>query len=617
MLFCPDTLTVQVAANDSLGDLDFTGFYNPQPIDSIFGTVFEDVDGDCMRDSFEIGYAGWTIQLTIYQGADPLGLTAISDADGHYVFTNPDGFTNAAGGYVLAQSDPADGLQCQATCGERLLHFSSGATTFQADFGVRCDSLPPCTGMEVDIVTNLIRPCTSTQYHVNYCNNGLQTATGAYITVSLASILQVTGASLPYTVLPDSSLRFDLGTVSTEQCGNFTIDAAVVCDATITGQTFCAEAHIYPDTSCAPQYVTPNGSQLLLTGTCAQDSAIFIIKNISNTNLVHTVDYVVIEDNVLLKSAVLGNLAAGESKRMAYPANGHFYRLAVEVQGFGEANHIAVWVEGCASNQSSPLSLGFVNQYPLGDEEPWLDIFCLESRNSFDPNEKTGYPIGVDNEHYVEANTELEYFVQFQNTGTAEAYNIEIRDTLAAGLDIASARPGASSHAYTFDLQGNNVVVFKFTNIYLPDSNSNEAASHGFVKFRVKQQPNLALGTKIENQAAIFFDFNAPVITNRAWHTIGKDFLVVKTFVPDVQDLMLTVQPNPVQDRCVLLLKGLGEPLPDCLLRVYDMAGKSVLERAFSGTRLELDASALGAGSYSFEVLAGAQRIGRGRFVRM
>lgn len=55
----------------------------------------------------------------------------------------------------------------------------------------------------------------------------------------------------------------------------------------------------------------------------------------------------------------------------------------------------------------------------------------------------------------------------------------------------------------------------------LPDSNVNEAASHGFTSFRVKQVPNLPVGTLIENSAAIYFDFNAPVITNTSWHTIA------------------------------------------------------------------------------------------------
>ena len=54
----------------------------------------------------------------------------------------------------------------------------------------------------------------------------------------------------------------------------------------------------------------------------------------------------------------------------------------------------------------------------------------------------------------------------------------------------------------------------------MPDSNSNEAASHGFIKFRINQQPGNAAGTQIKNSASIYFDYNAPVATNEVLNTI-------------------------------------------------------------------------------------------------
>ena len=59
----------------------------------------------------------------------------------------------------------------------------------------------------------------------------------------------------------------------------------------------------------------------------------------------------------------------------------------------------------------------------------------------------------------------------------------------------------------------------------LPDSNVNEPASHGFVKFTVSQQPGNPMGTVINNQAAIYFDFNDPIFTNIYSHTVGDDFV--------------------------------------------------------------------------------------------
>jgi Secretion system C-terminal sorting domain len=46
-----------------------------------------------------------------------------------------------------------------------------------------------------------------------------------------------------------------------------------------------------------------------------------------------------------------------------------------------------------------------------------------------------------------------------------------------------------------------------------PSLGSNEPASHGFVKFTIDRRANLGIGDSITNRAAIYFDFNAPIIT--------------------------------------------------------------------------------------------------------
>ena len=226
--------------------------------------------------------------------------------------------------------------------------------------------------------------------------------------------------------------------------------------------------------------------------------------------------------------------------------------------------------------------------------------------------------MGVQAAHYIEQNTELEYFIRFQNTGTAEAINVEIRDTLPTDyLDFTSVRPGAASHAYSFDMQGNNVVVFKFADINLPDSTTNEAASHGFVKFRVKQHKDVALGTKINNQAAIFFDINAPVMTNQTLHTIGHDFLVLQSFTPDMQGIELKMQPNPAQASTTLVLNGWQNTGATLQLRVFSTTGVLSIEKAFVGNALNLDVQSLSEGIWMLEVLENGKRIGTGRLVRM
>lgn len=140
---------------------------------------------------------------------------------------------------------------------------------------------------------------------------------------------------------------------------------------------------------------------------------------------------------------------------------------------------------------------------------------------AFDPNQKTAYPQGEGAYHFISPNQNtLHYTIDFQNTGTYPATYVELRDTLDAALNAFSVEPLMASHDYTLDLVNDNILVFRFFNINLPDSFSNEPASHGFVTFNININAGLPLGTTIHNTAAIYFDFNEAVITNTTLHTI-------------------------------------------------------------------------------------------------
>ncbi|MBC8045599.1 MAG: T9SS type A sorting domain-containing protein [Fimbriimonadaceae bacterium] len=133
---------------------------------------------------------------------------------------------------------------------------------------------------------------------------------------------------------------------------------------------------------------------------------------------------------------------------------------------------------------------------------------------SFDPNDKQVYPAGACEEGFISHEQILTYTIRFQNTGTAEAHNIYILDTLNNRLNKNSARVIASSHAMHTEYLEGDVLKFVFNDIYLPDSNSNEPESHGYVIYEIGTKPSAPDGSVIENSAAIYFDFNDPVITN-------------------------------------------------------------------------------------------------------
>jgi len=142
---------------------------------------------------------------------------------------------------------------------------------------------------------------------------------------------------------------------------------------------------------------------------------------------------------------------------------------------------------------------------------------------AYDPNDKQATPqlspSQVANGEYID------YTIRFQNTGTDTAFTVVISDTLSDDLQANSLQMITSSHNCKTTVK-DNIVFFEFLNILLPDSNINEPLSHGFVSFKMKPQTSVSANTTILNKAAIYFDYNAPVITNTAG-TLIKDFIVL------------------------------------------------------------------------------------------
>ena len=164
---------------------------------------------------------------------------------------------------------------------------------------------------------------------------------------------------------------------------------------------------------------------------------------------------------------------------------------------------------------------------------------------SFDPNDKA-----VWNQDMVAADpfiqttdSLLHYRIRFQNTGTASAINIFVRDTLDANVDASTFKTLGTSHSpVSISMNGDGNIEWRFDGINLADSNSNEPASHGYILYSVKIKDGFGTGATIKNKAAIYFDFNDPVITNET-----QTSFAVKITNPIEEDPVV-VYPNPVKD---------------------------------------------------------------------
>jgi len=566
----------------------------------IEGFVWADWNTNCSEDPDDDGLNG--IMLRFSDGAN----------GEFYSYTTNTGFyrKQLLPGTYTVEVFPPNHLwsPCQTTF---TLTVGQGETVSQ-DFFLQPSAI--CPAMTIDIGTSLLRRCFNSFYCVRYCNDGTADAADAYAEIQIDPFLTVTSATIPYENLGNNLFRFLIGDVPFNTCGSFSVQVQVSCDATL-GQTHCSEAVIYPTGNCEPPNVNWSGASLRVEATCDSDSLAFAIRNIGTGTTSTALEYVIIEDAVMFMHAPPPAiiLPPGELHQFKVPANGATWRVEVEQEPFhpGQSEPSQV-LEGCANGGS--FSIGFVNQYPLDDNDPWVDIDCTANIGAYDPNDKQGFPLGYGASHFIEQGTDIEYLIRFQNTGTDTAFTVVLRDTLSPWLEPASVRPGASSHPYTFEFYGDRHIKFIFENILLPDSSTNLAASQGFVSFKIAQKANVPIGTNIYNSAAIFFDFNEPVITNTTVHRVGEDFITLSAWQPLRAGLDLRLLPNPVAQTAVLELQGM-EGLSNWQLDLLDATGRTVRSADAFGNQWTFERGNLPAGLYLLQVRVKGQVVGTAKAV--
>ncbi|MEM1321209.1 MAG: T9SS type A sorting domain-containing protein [Bacteroidota bacterium] len=218
-------------------------------------------------------------------------------------------------------------------------------------------------------------------------------------------------------------------------------------------------------------------------------------------------------------------------------------------------------------------------------------------RCSYDPNDKLAMPLGYLDENYVLISDTMTYTIRFQNTGNDVAINVAILDTLSTAFEMESFEVLNSSHPVEVRREG-HIVEFVFNDIYLPDSLSNEPASHGFVTYQIQPKADTEDYTIAENTAHIFFDFNPAIVTNTTSHTLVERFPIVSTKEQQLPNF--EAFPNPTTG--LLELRGL-EAYPDWQIEVYNALGHRLLRQSAS----QVDLSTYAPGVYWMKVQIGEQ----------
>lgn len=563
---------------------------------TVSGKAYVDTLQNCLYDTGEQGVAIFDIVATKLPSNEEISVTPGSD--GSYVLNLE---INGLDSVVIVRYNlpPGFSTSCPTT-----LAIPAITPTQQFVFDVGLQSVSDCPLMDVNMSTPFLRRCQNNTFYIKYCNNGFYAAEDAYVTVEFDPLFQVTDATIPWSAVNGNTYTFDLGDVPPFFCETFTITAMLNCDATL-GQTLCNTVNIYPHNECDGE--NWDGPIVETTAICDGDSVVLSVWNIGTQSMAEEKQYIVIEDVIMYRQSSF-QLNAGDSIAIKMPANGSTWRIeADQVTGYPFPGDPVAVVESCGGLNTQ----GLVTAFSTGDASRFIDRLCEQVIGSWDPNDKNAVPTGYGAFNTIGANTDLEYKIRFQNTGTDTAFRVVVVDTLTALLDAATLEAGASSHAYRLDVYPGGILHFVFDPIILPDSNVNQAASHGFVTFRIRQKPDLADGTLIENKAAIYFDFNEPVITNTAWHTIGKPFVTVDVDAPLDPGLSVQVLPNPFGDRATIRLEG--REISKGTFTMFDAQGRSVRNQQFTGNQFQIDRNDLKPGLYFFRIDAEGRPVARGK----
>jgi hypothetical protein len=210
--------------------------------------------------------------------------------------------------------------------------------------------------------------------------------------------------------------------------------------------------------------------------------------------------------------------------------------------------------------------------------------------SSYDPNVKEVAPAGYSANGYIPKNAQLTYTIHFQNTGTAAAKNVTISDNIDNNLDLSSLHLLNATHNASMYVSG-RTVKFRFENINLPDSGTNMAGSMGAITYGILPKKGIAAGNTMKNTAAIYFDYNAPIITNTTLNTIE-----LSTGIQNVSlgAFSAKIFPNPANTE----LNIKAESSSNYTVNMLDMLGRTVAYENSNNGTVVIPTQNLGNGTY-------------------
>lgn len=244
--------------------------------------------------------------------------------------------------------------------------------------------------------------------------------------------------------------------------------------------------------------------------------------------------------------------------------------------------------------ETPPVNIGDVLNFTAtispgeGDEVPSDNTFQYHQTvvGSFDPNSISCIEGNI--APPAQIGNYLHYMINFENTGTADAVNIVVKDTInVQQFDPSSLQILNSSHPMMVRASG-AVAEFMFPNINL------HSGGHGNILIKIKTKNTLVEGATVSKKANIYFDYNFPV------ETLPEDTLFQSLSNPDIPvDASIVVYPNPTKGKMEINCNNTIKSV-----EVYDIQGRILQTNLINQTQTMLDISSQSNGVYFLKIIS-------------
>lgn len=596
----------------------------------IYGNVYLDQNENCQLEQNDVPLQGQVVM------ALPGPISTLTGVNGFYSIGIPNSQLGEYQLFTQPQS-PAYESNCPTSPSFITVNVTQTDSVYSGnDFAYKQNSaLPePCPDLGVSVASTPFLFCCGGNTFVRVCNNGTAPAENATLTLNID--VPFLGLAELYDDMDSLYIPTQVGTNNVYQIGNLAISQCIdlyvnifisdvnafVNALNLDTQNpdfdafYCINAHVTPDDVCGP--ISPNwdGSNMSLETSCADGDAVFTLTNNGSGNMANPKGYVVYNGQTEADEGTY-QLAAGQSVTYTYPTGGGLFVFQAEQSDF---NPYSTQPHGYINNcGDSVLVQEFsFNDFssPYGINSPYAQD-CSPLFFAYDPNDKQAVPVGLGPEHYISANDEIEYTIRFQNTGNAPAAKVVVVDSLDyTKLNLLSLNLGAASHPYQAELVGAGVLKFTFNNIMLPPVSQDSLGSIGVVSFKIKQNYNNPISYTINNKAYIYFDLNAPIITNNVFHNV-KDNLANSVNNTGVNNSLTSfAYPNPTNGLITIVIPQKNTNT-SFNVEVYNTSGQLVTTLANQSKGIaNVNVEGLPTGLYNYHITTADGKTAAGRFVK-